>query len=1652
MKGLSQIGLAVNGLTIKALFRFKVLAILSSLVLVACIGTSKVPVLYIAPDTSTVYTTATLSPIVEFPNGVPSPGDVEVRINGLDVTSEFDLWDDGGNDRIAISGRVDDGSYPLMLAALREGANTFQVTKPSKSIMYFTVDIGGANVHITEVLDSYCGNAFIDTVGSSADLADNEIENFDCSGFVKRVCPHPTYYTYTDNIGVAHYSSPFVNECEFAQGTGPAVPAYNTTNKDSGGQKYMYIRGYFESESVLDTLTIKSYDIDNNGTWFEQESRDRAQGVFLDEGDISTAFGVEGASCNGQTVDLAFNEFCVTFPDRDGVRIGGTDANGYSYREWLRSDIPQSDSRLKNGGVFALRGEVTALTEILDAVAKSLSTNDDLVTGTEYLVNPADPPPGFCLFCDQMSMTLTELFLREFKMTSDFPTPGSSNGRGGTWPSGQLNLFIDLNSQSGWGVELAGAIDVTCPTFWGIPNPICAVFYGIEGPYTVGLDVSTTAEVDISLDGSHEMHTVTALQAFDIHGIDLNMSGWLGGLIDFITPIIINMIEGMIGDSVGNAVEALVNAVFNKDLPLMRFVLPSVNTEAEATKIFMALTPEMAEFTTNTNVYDDEVAGELAFGLHATGKPRINKSIGSLYDSAAPISLFQVTTAREDDTLNYSDRNVGMVLHESFVNQLMMGMWEAGILYIDFNAGNDPLVNTFVDNANIKFGSASPWTISHLADITLGDGTKENARGDVKLDVDDLVIHFSGDVFDPFEQKWYYDMLFFELVIELEAYADLVAENGAFKVVFSSNPTVEMLAFNSDYIPLDETLGNALLQQAMPMLVTEVGSFEFPLPKLLGINLEVGDVWIPDTANLALTLDAFYEGPSYREYINRESGKCLTLDGGTSNGVNIVVRDCVDTDGQKWGLDPLTGFIHSFVNADFCMAYPDGNPGNGRNLELWDCSISHPFAFNENMIRSARLRTQVADANGSSEGSNVSFWGEHGGDNQLWDLGKEGIVYHVLVETQMGKCLNVPSVASGQSLQIDACDGSTSQNWGYERSEGLIHAEQNPNLCVDFGGPGLDAVLVDCASAPSFIWKGGVFRSEEYPDQVLTAQGYLDGENVNVDTRVGAARYQEWDKELKPLNYKQFVNDESGLCLDLPGQVSTCNDGSAFNLDLSGATFTDINGYANPTYGALSTLVNGVYENGGSSMHYMKSGSPTGDWGFSLDLGSSNNVTQVNLDGRDDCCQNRLDGVMIRLYESGGLVYSSGVLSGAGSGANLFSVPGITADELRIVVPNGNDTGGGCCINFSEIIVQVNNTDAQLWAVNAYNGSIHNKADPTQCLSYLGGLSAGTDIGMGACTPFGNNFNFINETITSLEDMTLVAAENGASEGSNVQFALGDGSRAQTWTKGKRVRIYNELISRQSGRCIDLSGSNVIDGEQIQVYDCNGGHKWGLDYYSGQMHYESNPAYCLGYNGGVSENNSVKLRLCTNIPNQTWEYVNNELVVEGTSYALQARGMYNGNDIQIATTNSGNFYHLWKEGRYVWGDLKVQNGGTPVCMDNKGGGSPYNGQWLIGYGCHGGDNQKYAYDLVTKQWHNKGNPAYCVSYESNSGAINEWVMLWECTRSYSYFDYVNGPITSVNTPGAAIEISNWSTGDGSNWLQMRATDGGNDQTWVWESE
>ena len=86
-------------------------------------------------------------------------------------------------------------------------------------------------------------------------------------------------------------------------------------------------------------------------------------------------------------------------------------------------------------------------------------------------------------------------------------------------------------------------------------------------------------------------------------------------------------------------------------------------------------------------------------------------------------------------------------------------------------------------------------------------------------------------------------------------------------------------------------------------------------------------------------------------------------------------------------------------------------------------------------------------------------------------------------------------------------------------------------------------------------------------------------------------------------------------------------------IGIDNVTFTAHNSYN--SYGNYASLFNNTDDTGASSFHSLRSGTPTDDWGFGITLPNKYFITQLILNGRNDCCTNRIVNVVAKLYSCG---------------------------------------------------------------------------------------------------------------------------------------------------------------------------------------------------------------------------------------------------------------------------------------------------------------------------------------------------------------------------------------------------------------------------------
>jgi hypothetical protein len=68
----------------------------------------------------------------------------------------------------------------------------------------------------------------------------------------------------------------------------------------------------------------------------------------------------------------------------------------------------------------------------------------------------------------------------------------------------------------------------------------------------------------------------------------------------------------------------------------------------------------------------------------------------------------------------------------------------------------------------------------------------------------------------------------------------------------------------------------------------------------------------------------------------RSVGKCMTLNGSSSNGTAVVARSCNGGSSQAFRLTSAGDIVHSGTSE--CLDVKDQGTGNGTTLQVWKCS------------------------------------------------------------------------------------------------------------------------------------------------------------------------------------------------------------------------------------------------------------------------------------------------------------------------------------------------------------------------------------------------------------------------------------------------------------------------------------------------------------------------------------------------------------------------------------------------------------------------------------------------------------------------------------------------------------------------------------------
>ena len=137
-----------------------------------------------------------------------------------------------------------------------------------------------------------------------------------------------------------------------------------------------------------------------------------------------------------------------------------------------------------------------------------------------------------------------------------------------------------------------------------------------------------------------------------------------------------------------------------------------------------------------------------------------------------------------------------------------------------------------------------------------------------------------------------------------------------------------------------------------------------------------------------------------------------------------------------------TGSFQSIVNktSGECVDARASGTANGTAIQQYTCNNSFAQHYRFMATDSGYMRVenrnntaQVLDVNGVStaDGAVVHLWGNVGGANQQWLPVSEGSGYYHFVSRNSGKCLDVPSASTADSVQLQqwTCNGTGAQSF-----------------------------------------------------------------------------------------------------------------------------------------------------------------------------------------------------------------------------------------------------------------------------------------------------------------------------------------------------------------------------------------------------------------------------------------------------------------------------------------------------------------------------------------------------------------------------------------------------------------------------------------------
>jgi hypothetical protein len=273
-----------------------------------------------------------------------------------------------------------------------------------------------------------------------------------------------------------------------------------------------------------------------------------------------------------------------------------------------------------------------------------------------------------------------------------------------------------------------------------------------------------------------------------------------------------------------------------------------------------------------------------------------------------------------------------------------------------------------------------------------------------------------------------------------------------------------------------------------------------------------------------------------------------------------------------------------------CLDDTGGSTANGTVLQQYTCTsgdVNQDWLFTATSggyyevttYNSSTLGWDVVNL-GTSPGTDMQLWTYGGGLNQQFEPVLLSTGYYEFIDHNSGLCLNVPGGAATNNLQlqINTCNGATSESFTLAAVTPPTYYQivnEASGMCVDdTGGSTSNGTVLQqytCAAIGTNAnqeWlltdiSGSYYEITTRNSSTLAWNVVNSGTSSGTDMQLwtyGGGLNEQFERVLLSTGYYEFIDHNSGLCVNVPGgaatnnlqlQISTCNSSTSESFKLN---------------------------------------------------------------------------------------------------------------------------------------------------------------------------------------------------------------------------------------------------------------------------------------------------------------------------------------------------------------------------------------------------------------------------------------------------------------------------------------------------------------------